>query len=57
MGRRLLLWRLATFTPCGASYGISTSFPVLSLTKGHITYVLLTRPPLKTEVSRSTCMC
>ncbi len=57
MGRRLFLRRLATFTPRGALYGISTGFLVLSLTRGRITYVLLTRPPLGAEAPRSTCMC
>ena len=56
MGRRPILQRPKTFTPKGI-YGISSSFPELFPTEGHVTYVLLTRPPLETEVSRSTCMC
>ena len=40
-------------------FGISSSFELLSPTKGQITHALLTRAPLSpTEVgSRSTCMC
>ncbi len=56
MGRRLVFWRIAAFDP-KAICGISPSFPGLFPTKRLITYALLTRPPLMTEVMRSTCMC
>ena len=36
--------------------GISDRFQSLSPSDGQITYVLLTRSPLTTEVVRSTCM-
>ena len=35
---------------------ISGRFQPLSSSEGQITYVLLTRSPLTTEVIRSTCM-
>ena len=61
MGRRPLLWCPKAFTnlPCSwlAICGISPSFLGLSPAKGYVTYVLLTRSPLFTEVKRSTCMC
>ena len=58
MGRRPILWRPKAFIPKDVC-GINPGFPGLSPTKGHVTYVLLTRSPLSaTEVvSRSTCMC
>ncbi len=42
------------------SSGISTSFEMLSQTRGQVTHVLLTRAPLYSHpkvLSRSTCMC
>ncbi len=40
--------------------GISTGFPVLSPSKGHVIYVLLTRPPLmyprRDLIARLACM-
>ena len=56
MGRRPILWHPKAFTPKGIC-GISPSFPGLFPTKGHVTYVLLTRSPLLPEGKRSTCMC
>jgi hypothetical protein len=56
MGRRPIPWRLSTFIPKDIG-GISPGFPGLFLTKGYVTYVLLTRAPLDAEASRSTCMC
>ena len=56
MGRRPIFWRPKTFTPKGIC-GISSGFPKLFPTKRHVTYVLLTRPPLRAETLRSTCMC
>ena len=41
------------------SFGISTSFPVLSPARGYVSYVLRTRAPLYSypkALSRSTCM-
>ena len=38
------------------SYGISTSFPVLSPAEGQVSYVLRTRSPLRYYYLRSTCM-
>ncbi len=56
MGRRPISRRLTTFIPKDIC-GISTGFPELFPTSRYVTYVLLTRAPLDTEVSRSTCMC
>ena len=46
MGRRPILWRREAFMPKHI-WGISPGFPELSPSKGHVTYVLLTRPPLE----------
>ena len=55
MGRRLLNWRPKAFMPRSFERrtigGISHGFPRLFPTRGYITYVLLTRPPLKTRRS------
>jgi hypothetical protein len=59
MGRRPILWRPKAFIPKDIC-GINPGFPGLSPTKGHVTYVLLTRSPLYLYPkvrSRSTCMC
>ncbi len=56
MGRRPIHWRPKSFIPKD-TWGISSSFPELSPTKGYVTYVLLTRSPLIPEGMRSTCMC
>ncbi len=56
MGRRPILWRPKAFIPKDIC-GISPGFPGLFPTKGHVTYVLLTRSPLMAEAMRSTCMC
>ena len=56
MGRRPIPWRPKTFTLSGIC-GISPGFPRLFPTKGYVTYVLLTRSPLRAETLRSTCMC
>ena len=58
MGRRSIPWRLSTFIPKDIG-GISPGFPGLFLTKGYVTYVLLTRAPLYSciaTLSRTTCM-
>ncbi len=56
MGRRPISRRLSTFIPKDIR-GISSGFPELFPTSRYVTYVLLTRAPLDTEVSRATCMC
>ena len=49
MGRRLLSRRLSAFIGFPTLCGISHGFPRLFPTRGHITYVLLTRPPLNSR--------
>ena len=58
--RELIFQRIAplVFRRCHPNTlcGISDRFQSLSPSDGQITYVLLTRSPLTTEVVRSTCM-
>ena len=55
IGREPILQRIAPLarSPCGvrASYGISTSFPVLSHSARQVAHALLTRPPLTQDRS------
>ena len=56
MGRRPIYWRPKAFIPkdiCGISRPFGQLFP----TRRYVTYVLLTRSPLRAEALRSTCMC
>jgi|APHig6443718053_1056840.scaffolds.fasta_scaffold704206_1 hypothetical protein len=57
MGRRPIPWRLSTFIPKDIG-GISPGFPGLFLTKGYVTYVLLTRAPLddRSHPARLACV-
>ena len=56
MGRRPIPWRLSTFIPKDIG-GISPGFPGLFLTKGYVTYVLLTRAPLKPRRTPARLAC
>ena len=57
MGRRPILERPKAFLSEESVCSIVPPLGGVFSTQGHVTYVLLTRPPLFTEVKRSTCMC
>jgi hypothetical protein len=56
MGRRLLYWRPKAFIPKDIC-GISRGFPRLFPTRRYITYVLLTRSPLRNRSSPARLAC
>ena len=61
IGREPISQRIAPLVlrPCDQNTlcGISVRFQTLSPSMRQVAHVLLTRPPLSTEVLRSTCMC